>query len=173
MTKRVAQSIDELQRELTERMRDVPCAYHDGVRNVPVAYHVEATPLVDAEDFIARDRQAARELKERQAERGIDRELIEAVAREVHRRGVARVPYQERLYQERRASPLARNSAFMRYVNAQQSDDGIGTSFMTPAERSLASYEWGERLRKLINDGKRRDTERERNRVVCDPQWED
>lgn len=155
MTKRVAQSIDELQRELTERMHGVPVAYHDGVRSVPVSYHVEAVPLVDAEEFIARDRLADVEL--RAAVNHAKRARANALAAS----------------DESRRMHVARSSAFMRYVNAQQSDDGIGTSFMTPAERSLASYEWGERLRKLINDGKRRDTERERNRVVVDLDWED
>lgn len=165
MTKRVAESVDALYRELNQRMDNAPVAYHDGVRNVPVAYHVEATPLVDAEDFIARDRAAAQELRNLQA---IDAGLREAVERKAQlRRAAARGAFVVD------SGRVARNSAFMRYVNAQQSDDGIGTSFMTPAERSLASYEWGERLRKLVEDGKRRDKERERNRVVCDPQWED
>lgn len=139
-TKRVATSIDALHAELNERMRGVPVGYSDGVRTVPVTYHVEATPLVDAEEFIHRDHVA-----------------------ELAYGRLAKTPRGER----------ERESCFNRLTNAMRSDDGIGTSFMTPAERTAGSYEWGKRLRELLDAGKRRDKERERGRVLVDIQDED
>jgi hypothetical protein len=67
---------------------------------------------------------------------------------------------------------LMRSSAFAMYCSAQQSDDGIGTSFMTPNERALASYEWGQRLRDLIEAGKRKAKAREPS-VVVDIDWDE
>jgi hypothetical protein len=71
------------------------------------------------------------------------------------------------------ASPGVHTAAYHRFVHAQRSDDGIGTSFMTTSERALASLEWGQRLRDLIEAGKRKDRDREERRVLVDLQCED
>jgi hypothetical protein len=71
------------------------------------------------------------------------------------------------------AAPGVHTAAYRQYVNAQRSDDGVGTSFMTTSERALASLEWGQRLRDLIEAGKRKDRDREERRVLVDLQCED
>ena len=51
---------------------------------------------------------------------------------------------------ESKAAGKIADTAFRLLVHAQQSDDGIGTHFMTPNEKLLASDEWSRRLRALV-----------------------
>lgn len=70
------------------------------------------------------------------------------------------------------AAPGVHTTAYRYFVHAQQSDDGVAISFMTPSERSLASLEWGQRLRDLIEAGKKRD-ERKGPSVYVDLDWDE
>lgn len=143
MTKRVANGYGELAEDIGERLHLMPKAVWDGKEGRMVPVRYN----VEVVPLVSMDEHKERDHVAYAALRARDdRDARQAVAA---------------------------SSALVRYTNAQQSDDGIGTSFMTRSERALASYEWGTRLRKLLDAGKRRDREKERNQVLCDPQWED
>lgn len=147
MRKRVGHSYEAVTEELKQRLTGVPRFVRDGERVVPVAYDVEVVPLESEDQSRARDELAAWALT------------------------YCKPPVHGRPDRAQRVA-LMRNSSFAMYCAAQQSDDGIGTSFMTKNERALASYEWGQRLRELIEAGKRKDRSREPS-VVVDIDWED
>lgn len=66
---------------------------------------------------------------------------------------------------------VAGTAALRVYTHAQQSDDGIGLSFMTPQERDTARIEWGNRLRAKVEASKREDKRKADAVVLVDIDW--
>ena len=125
-----ANNIGEIVAEIERRTAGMPRAYwnaNEG-RMVPISYDMTIEQLVDAREYRGRD------------------EVAYWAANQLRVR-------KEHAHPDAKA---AGRQCLAYYEAAQRSDNGLGVACMTSGEKHLASYEWGKRLRELIEAGKRK-----------------